>query len=160
MTNINRYLFWINNKEESDIKSTELIRNKNSRKNKLKLSKTDYEETKIEWTLFKYIKELEYDSNGCEFLPESPSQQLNNGISAASILEIINSDLIFEYLPQRNDMLNISMEYLYATINNKSRPYIGNYLSFIYKDEWLINKGFEHIDNIYEIISEGIIEVT
>ena len=57
-------------------------------------------------------------------------------------------------------MLNISMEYLYATINNKSRPYIGNYLSFIYKDEWLINKGFEHIDNIYEIISEGIIEVT
>ncbi|MPT30315.1 MAG: hypothetical protein E2600_01340 [Chryseobacterium sp.] len=157
MKNIHNYIFSVKNKSRID--STEIIHNKHSRKNRLKLSKNDYEETIIKWSFFKYIKEIDYDLSNFEFVSQSSSQQLNNGLSATSILEIINSDLIFDYTPLRNDMLQIYMEYIHQTINNKPRPYIGNYISFIYKNEWIINEGFEHIDNVYEIIQEGFLKL-
>ncbi|SDG26841.1 hypothetical protein [Epilithonimonas hungarica] len=154
MKKINQYKFSFKLEEQSQFEP-EVVHNKNSRKNRIQLTKTEYEEIIIEWRLSKYVKQVEYDINSCEFFPISPSEELNNGISAESILEFINSNLIFDYLPQNNDMLKISMKYVHPTIHRKRRPYIGNYISFIYKNKWSINEGFEHIDNIYETVQEG-----
>lgn len=152
--NIN-YIFSIIDKEP--IVNAEIIHNKNARKNRIKLSKAEYEETFMEWTLSKYIKKIEYDINNSEFFPMSSSRELSNGVSAESVLKAINSDLVFENLPEPNDRLSIRMDYLHPTINNKTRPYIGKFISFIYKTEWFIDEGFEHIDNIYETIQEGLL---
>lgn len=158
MKKINQYIFLIKPEEQSPLEAT-VVHNKKSRKNKINLTKTEYEETIIEWMLSKYVKQVEYDINNCEFFPISPSEELNNGISAESILEFINSNLIFDYLPQNNDMLKISMEYVHPTINRKRRPYIGNYISFIYKNEWSIMKDLSILITFMKLLGKVLLRL-
>ena len=134
------------------------IHNKNSRKNKIKLSKVEYEQIRIVWTLSEQIGRKKYD--GIDWQYKSSSDKLSNGITGAQILLKINSSNAFEdYTPKKNDNLLIRLEYLHPTKNNKSRPYIDDYISFIFTECWNLNSGYDHIDNCYERMMEGEIEI-
>lgn len=136
----------------------EVIHNKNSRKNKLKLSKVEYEQIKIVWTLSVYTERKKPD--GIDWQYKSSSDKLSNGITGSQILKKLNSSNVFEdYTPKENDCLSISLAYLHPVNNNKSRPYIGDYISFIYSDCWNLNSGYDHINNCYEKLMEGEIEI-
>lgn len=134
-----------------------IIHNKNNRRNKIKLSKNEYEETILKWRLSEFVKKKEYDPDECSFTPISSSDFLSNGLSCDKIIGFINTDLIFEnYLPQENDFLKIWLEYKHPEIHRKGRPIIDRaYLSFIFSEKWIKNEGFDHIDNIYEEIFGG-----
>lgn len=66
---------------------------------------------------------------------QTSRDHLNNGFSAEKILNLLNSKPLFEnYLPKENDFLKIWLEYKHPVIHNKSRPYIGDFISFIYNE--------------------------
>ncbi|KQR92505.1 hypothetical protein ASG01_11340 [Chryseobacterium sp. Leaf180] len=133
-----------------------VIHNKNNRQNKIRFTKSEYEETILKWSLSKYINERTYNSDDSEFFPMSSSEKLQNGLTSDDILNYINNNIIFEnYEPQEQDFLKIWLEYIHPEIHRKSRPYISNYMSFIYSGEWFSNKGFDHLDNVYEDLFEG-----
>ena len=135
-----------------------IIHYKKSRKNKIKLSKSEYEEIKIVWTLSEYKGRIKYD--GIDWQYQSSSDKLSNGIMGSQILQKLNSSNVFaNYFPKENDYLSIRLEYIHTTKNKKYRPYIGEYISFIFIDNWNLNKGYDHIDNCYEIIMEGEITI-
>lgn len=139
--------------DQSDIKEN-IIHNKNSRKNRIKLSSEEYQEKLIVWSLRRYISKIEYQ--GIEWQYISSGKKLNNGIFYEEILLVINSENIFEnFSPKENDLLTIRLEYKHPEKHRKSRPYINDFISFVYEQEWRLNKDFEHIHNSYEIIAEG-----
>ena len=149
-------LNFIVDKKEDTSTEKKVIHNKNSRRNKIKLSKGDYEQTLIKWVLFKYVGPKEVNPMDSEFFPTPSSKCLNNGLSADSILKLLNSSLVFDfYQPKENDKLNIRMEYKHPEMYRKSRPYIGDFISLIFRKKWEINKGFEHIHNSYIELNEG-----
>lgn len=133
-----------------------IIHNQNSRRNKVKLTKEIYEKTEIIWSLRKYISPKIYD--GIDWQHQSSSENLNNGISAIQLLEKFNTNkTLNEFNLQKNDLLIISMRYIIEEKNKKTRPFIGKYISFIFDEKWLINSGFEHIDNNYQDYKSGIL---
>ncbi len=146
-----KFYFKIDKKETLTVEKKTTY-NKTSRKNKVKLSKEEYEETIIKWDLFEFLHTKDEHFG----MPWSSSKSLNNGLSANSILKYLNSNLVFDfYTPKENDNLMIRMEYKHPETNRKSRPFIGDFISLIFKREWEINKGFEHIDNSYKEIEQG-----
>ncbi len=54
----------------------------------------------------------------------------------------------------------ILMEYKHPIIRRKPRPLINNFISFIFKKEWVINEGFEHINHSHKEIKEGEIIIS
>lgn len=139
-------------------KQENIIHNKNSRKNKLKLINEEYQEKIILWNLSRFEKDRNYD--GIEWQYQSSRDQLNNRFSAENILKLLNSKSVLEnYLPQENDFLKIWLEYKYPSMHNKSRPYISDYISFLYDYKWKLNKGFDHIDFEYKVLYEGEIKI-
>ncbi|MCT4203492.1 hypothetical protein [Elizabethkingia anophelis] len=135
-----------------------IIHNKLSRKNRIKLNKSQYEETKIYWCLLEYVGLKEDD--GFDWVYKASSTELNNGLSAEIFQQIINSDSFFSnYIIKDNDLLTISLEYIHPAKYNKTRPYIGNYLSFIFNKVWEINSGYDHIANMYRKLQEGEVVV-
>ncbi|MGD1319943.1 hypothetical protein [Chryseobacterium sp. 2R14A] len=109
--------------------------------------------------LSQFQRQMHYD--GIEWQYQSSRNKLNNGLLAENILTLLNSEIIFEnYLPKENDFLKIWLEYKHAKNHNKSRPYIGDFISFIYNKEWKINNGFDHINFEYEILQEGEIKIS
>ncbi|MCL1673987.1 hypothetical protein ACV0BM_011490 [Elizabethkingia meningoseptica] len=135
-----------------------IIHNKRSRKNRIKLNKNQYEETKIHWCLSEYVGLKEDD--GFDWVYKACSTELNNGLSAEMFQQIINSNSLFSnYTIKDNDLLTISLEYIHPIKYNKTRPYIGNYLSFIFNKVWKINSGYDHISNMYRVLQEGEIIV-
>ena len=154
--NFGNTINFIEQKSQPNYFEETIIHNKNSRKNKLKLTKEAYEETEIIWSLKKYISPKIYD--GIDWQYQSSSESLNNGISAIQILEEINTNkTLNDFFIQEKDLLIISMKYIIEERNKKSRPFIGNYISFIFNKNWSINSGFEHIDNNYEDYKNGIL---
>jgi hypothetical protein len=136
---------------ETPIVDDKIIHNKNSRRNKIRLSKDEYQETTIKWTLF----EFSHKNDEHFGMPWSSSKSLNNGLSASSILKYLNSNLVFDfYQLKENDKLNIRMEYIHREMH-KPRPIIDNYLSFVFKEEWKLNKDFETIDYSYRELKNG-----
>ena len=155
MSNPELKLNFVVDEKETTIEK-KIIHNKNSRRNKIKLSRDEYQETIIKWSLSEYIQPVEDNPLNSEFFPMPSSKSLNNGLSADSILKLLNSNLVFDfYQPKENDKLNIRMEYKHPEMYRKSRPYIGDFISFIFKIEWEINKGLDHIHNSYKQLSEG-----
>lgn len=137
----------------------EIIHNKNSRRYKLKLTTFQYHETRIFWNLSEFKRKMQYD--GIDWQYQSSRNTLNNGLLADTVLSVLNSGIIFaNYSPQKNDFLKIWLEYKYPIIHNKSRPYIGDFISFIYNEEWKINNGYDHIDFEYETLQEGEIKIS
>ncbi|KAB1154249.1 hypothetical protein F7018_14865 [Tenacibaculum aiptasiae] len=158
MSNPELKLNFIVDKNESLTIAKKIIHNKNSKRKKLKLNRNEYQETVLKWTLFKYLQPAEDNPLNSEFFPLPPSNSLNNGLSADLILKYLNSNSVFNfYKLKKNDKLNIRMEYKHPEMYRKSRPFIGDYISFIFKIEWEINKGFDHIYNSYKLLNEGII---
>lgn len=144
--------------EKNEITTTEkkIIHNKNSRRNKIKISKDEYQKTVIKWSLYKYLQPPGDNPLNIEFFPLSSSKSLNNGLSADSILKYLNSNLVFDFYElKENDKLDIRMEYKHPEVYRKSRPFIGNFISFIFKEEWKINEEFEHIHNSYKELNGG-----
>ena len=148
------YLEFVENTENLAEFDEELIHNKNSRKNKLKLTKSEYEEYETIWSLSKYLSENKYD--GIDWQYQSSSEVLNNGIDFTQINDALKTTKIFENVTlEQNDLLTIKLEYKYPEINKKTRPFIDNFISLIFDRQWKLNKGFEHIDNIYKEIKNG-----
>lgn len=147
--------FIIKNTDSNRLDEKEnIIHNKNSRKNRITLRLREYQKTLVTWSISRYKSKMEY--NGIDWQPHSSGKELNNGISYEVILSAINSKNVFEnYLPRENDILKVRLEYIHPKKHKKSRPYINNFMSFIYDKKWRLNKGFEHIHNSYEIIAEG-----
>ncbi|WP_162926056.1 hypothetical protein [Chryseobacterium aurantiacum] len=159
MTNSESRIDFIMKESEASIEDRKSIHNKNTGKNKIKLTKSQYEETSILWRLSRFLK-MEED-NGIDFQYRSSSTQLTSGLSHEPILSLLNSKAVFEsYQPKENDSLLIWIEYKYAEINKKPRPYIGNYISFIYHHEWTLNNGFDSIYGDYETLCEGEIKIS
>lgn len=159
MTNSESSIDFIMKEPKVSIDDDKAIHNQNSRKNKVKLTKTQYEETSMVWKLSRFLRMEEF--NNFDFQYISSSTQLSNGLSYEPFLSLLNSKAVFEnYIPQENDALSIWLEYKHSEINKKSRPYIGNYISFIYSDEWVVNKGFDHIDLEYQTLYEGEIKIS
>lgn len=159
MTNSESRIDFIMIEPESSIDNRKIIHNKNTGKNKIKLTKSQYEETSILWRLSRFLKMEEYI--GIDFQYRSSSPQLTNGLSYEPILSLLNSKAIFEdYQPKENDSLLIWIEYKYAEINKKTRPYIGSYISFIYSHEWTLNNGFDSVYCDYETLCEGEIKIS
>ncbi|SIS36093.1 hypothetical protein SAMN05421768_10557 [Chryseobacterium joostei] len=158
MANSESRIDFIMKESEASMDDGKAIHNKNTRKNKIKLTKSQYEETFMLWRLSRVLKMEEY--NGIDFQHKSSSPQLSNGLSYEPILSLLNSKVIFEnYQPKENDSLSIWMEYKYAEMNKKTRPYIGNYISFIYSHEWTLNSGFDHIYSDYETLCDGELKI-
>ncbi|WP_273005932.1 MULTISPECIES: hypothetical protein [Chryseobacterium] len=158
MANSESRIDFIMKESEASMDDGKAIHNKNTRKNKIKLTKSQYEETFMLWRLSRVLKMEEY--NGIDFQHKSSSPQLSNGLSYEPILSLLNSKVIFEnYQPKENDSLSIWMEYKYAEMNKKTRPYIGNYISFIYSHEWMLNSGFDHIYSDYETLCDGELKI-
>jgi len=132
----------------------EIIHNKNSRRYKLNLTTSQYHETRIFWNL---SSSKFRDDLGFEFYQyQSSRNKLNNGLLAETIVSLLNSTKIFgNYAAQKNDFLKIWLEYKHPIIHNKSRSYIGDFISFIYNEEWKINNGYDHTDFEYETLQEG-----
>jgi hypothetical protein len=142
--------------EDLPNQSLAVVHNKHNRKNRFKLTKNEYEETRVRWSLSKFLRKTVYNPNDCEFIPMSSSDMLSNGLSNNEVLKHLNSDISFDnYIPQDNDYLKIWQEFKHPEMYKKSRPFIENYISFIFKGEWHCNTGFEHIDNVYEDVFEG-----
>lgn len=138
-------------KTETSLVEKKIIHNKNSRRNKIKLSKDEYQRTIIKWSLFEFLNEKQEHFG----MPLSSSESLNNGLSATSILKYLNSNLVFDfYQLKENDKLNIRMEYIHREMH-KPRPLIDNYLSFVFKEVWKLNKDFETIDFSYRELKNG-----
>ncbi|WBX77979.1 hypothetical protein PG911_06905 [Tenacibaculum ovolyticum] len=138
-----------------------IVHNKKSRKNKIKLSRNEYQETIIKWVLFEYLHPVESNHLESEFFPLCSSKFLNNGVTVKSILLYLNSNIVFDfYRPKENDKINIRMEYKYSEVKKKSRPYIGDFISLILKEEWEINENFEHINNCYQELKKGKLIIT
>lgn len=142
------------------LEDKDIIHYTNSRRNKTKiiLSGEEYEEVKIIWQLRKYIGN-EIQEWG---YPRSSSQKLTNGITTEEIVKSLNHKNVFdfEYEPSQNDQLTIELVYVVGNIKGKySRPYIGDYLSFLFDGEmWKINEGYDHLNNKYQEYKEGIIK--
>ncbi|AZA77863.1 hypothetical protein EG347_10200 [Chryseobacterium sp. G0186] len=159
MINPESSIDFIMKEPEVSIDDDKVIHNKNSRKNTIKLTRSQYEETSMVWKLSRFLRKEEF--NNIDFQYISSSTQLSNGLSYEPVLSLLNSKTVFEnYLPKENDFLSIRMEYKHPEINKKSRPYIGNYISFIYSHEWVVNKGFDHIDREYETLYEGEVKIS
>lgn len=159
MNELKRNIEFIIKKQNSKINQENIIHNKNSRVNKIKLSSAEYNETLILWTLSQFQRKMQYD--GIDWQYQSSRNTLNNGLLAETVLSVLNSVIIFaNYSPQKNDFLKIWLEYKHPTTHNKSRPYIGDYISFIYNEEWKINNGYDHIDFEYETLQEGEIKIS
>lgn len=148
--------FVITSNQNLSTEVPKIVHYKNSRRNKIKLTKSEYEQTIIKWSLRKYVKEIEYDPNSCEFLPMFSSSILENGLTSIKILEFLNSILIINnYIPENNDILKIWLEYKHPIIY-KPRPYIDNFILFrFFAEEWIEDTGFDRIDKIYEDIYDG-----
>ncbi|WP_299229671.1 hypothetical protein [uncultured Psychroserpens sp.] len=156
MSNPELKLNFVVDKNEVTTTEKKIVHNKNSRRNKIKLNRDEYQETVIKWSLSKYLQPVKENPLNTEFFPISSSKSLSNGLSADSILKYLNSNLVFDFYElKENDKLNIRMEYKHPEMYRKSRPYIGNFISFIFKMEWEINKGFDHIHNSYTELNEG-----
>ncbi|MBM6499243.1 hypothetical protein H9X54_008000 [Flavobacterium macrobrachii] len=151
----------IETKTKSD-ENPEIIHHKNSRKNKKVFNRNEYESKEILWSLQKYIGEEIY--NGIDWQYQGSAQELSNGLTALKIVSILNSDYVFDfdYEPNENDLLSIKLDYLKSTLKGKSRPFIGEYISFIFKNgKWEINNGYDHISKVYKNYKEGkIIYIT
>lgn len=156
MSNSELKLNFVVDKNEVTTTEKKIIHNKNSRRNKIKLSRDEYQETVMKWSLFEYLQPVKDNPLNTEFFPLSSSKSLKNGLSADSILKYLNSNLVFDFYElKENDKLNIRMEYKHPEMYRKSRPFVGDFLSFIFKKEWEINEGFDHIHNSYKELNEG-----
>lgn len=51
------------------------------------------------------------------------------------------------------------MEYIHPETNKKTRPYIGNVISFFFDKTWHINSGYEQIGNNYYDLINGILVI-
>lgn len=157
MTNSESKIDFIVKEPEISVDDRKVIHNKNSRKNTIKLTKSQYEETFTLWRLSRFLKMEEYSE--IDFQLRSSSSKLSNGLSFEPILSLLNSKAVFKnYQPKEKDSLSIWLEYKHADINKKIRPYIGSYMSFIYSHEWTLNSGFDHIYHDYETLWEGEIK--
>lgn len=142
--------------ETKSVENPEIIHHKNSRKNKEVFNRNEYESKEIHWSLQKYISEEVY--NGIDWQYQGSAQELSNGLTALNIVSILNSDYVFDfdYEPNENDLLRIKLEYLKSSFKGKSRPYIGEYISFLFKNgKWEINNGYDHISKVYENYKQG-----
>lgn len=145
--------------QNSKVNQENIVHYKNSRGNKIKLSSAEYNEAIILWSLSQFQRKIQYD--GIDWQYQSSRNTLNNGLLAETVLSVLNSGIIFaNSSPQINDFLKIWLEYKYPIIHNKSRPYIGDFISFIYNEEWKINNGYDHIDFEYETLQEGEIKIS
>ncbi len=135
---------------------SEIIHNKNTRKNKEKIGREEYLKTSLKWDFRKYDGKIIHNSSDCEFFPMSSSKELNNGLSAESITEFNNKNETFEHFEiGKYDQLIIRMNYVYPEMYRKRRPYIGSFISLIFEVEWNINTGFDHIEYHYKDIASG-----
>lgn len=147
--------------EISDLEKP-IIHHKKSRKHKIKkvLSKEECEETEITWRLRKFIRLVE--SNGFDFTPKSASDRLTHEITAEKIVRFLNDKVVFDFVyePSQNDELQMEINYVIENINGKfRRPYINCFVSFLFDgNQWVVNKGFDHIDYHYKEFKEGIIK--
>ncbi|OCK49740.1 hypothetical protein BA768_07530 [Chryseobacterium sp. CBo1] len=158
MSKFNNNIEFIIKTQNSKVSQESIVHNKNSRRNKIKLTSAEYNDLIIIWSLSQFQRQMHYD--GIEWQYQSSRNKLNNGLLAENILTLLNSEIIFEnYLPKENDFLKIWLEYKHTKNHNKSRPYIGDFISFIYNKEWKINNGFDHINFEYEILQEGEIKI-
>lgn len=142
--------------ETKSVENPEIIHHKNSRKNKEVFNRNEYESKEIHWSLQKYISEEVY--NGIDWQYQGSAQELSNGLTTLSIVYILNSDYVFDfdYEPNENDLLRIKLEYLKSSFKGKSRLYIGEYISFLFKNgKWEINNGYDHISKVYENYKQG-----
>lgn len=148
-------------KNDTFIIDNKIIHNKKSRKNKVKFDRNRYKETTIKWYLFKYISPVEFDSFNSEFFPWPSSNSLANGLTVESILLFLNSNFNFgNYKLKKLDKLKIYMDYKHPIIKKKSRPPIDDFISLIFEEKWMINEGFDHIDNNYKELMKGEIIIT
>lgn len=125
-----------------------------SRRHKKKFNLLEYQEIKIIWALFECIGREKDD--GFDWQYQSSSSELNNGIAGVQVLQILNSLIVFnDYTAKENDYLSIQLEYVHPAQNKKPRPYVGDFITYIFYDKWNLNTGYEHIDNIYELLKKG-----
>lgn len=143
-------------KNEAPIIEGKIVHNKNSRKNKIPLSKIEYQEIIIKWSLCEYLGPVEENPMSSSFFPLSSTKKLNNGLSASSMLKQLNSNLVFDnYILKEHDHLKIYLEYKHPKKNNKPRPFIDGFISFIFKNEWILNEGFDHLNKLDEVVQFG-----
>lgn len=135
--------------------------NKNSRKNKAVQDRDEYEKKELIWSLFKYRGEEVHD--GVDWRPQGSSQKLNDQLTTVIIVDILNKNKAFdfEYGPAGDDYLSLKFKYVHKEIKNRDRPYIDDYISFLFKDgKWIINKGYDHLKKVYEDFKEGVCRIT
>ena len=133
-----------------------ILHNKHNRRNKIKFTKSELDETIIKWRLDNFVEKKKPGPNDMEFFPWGSGSCLHNGLTTDQVVEFINSELIFEdYEPQQNDFLKIWMELKYQGANEKIKSHVGNYISFIFNKKWIANEMFDHLHNIYKHKFEG-----
>ncbi len=115
-------------------------KNKKSQKRKTNISDEIYLESTISWYLTIGINIIieESDMFFMEIQYSEPSNKLTDEITNETILELLNLNLLFEfeYLPQNGDLFVLRQHYVYENdIKNRNRPYLNNFLSFIFSNQ-------------------------
>jgi hypothetical protein len=129
------------------------------RRFKLDFYENEYLELITIWYLesFEGEQENEFGAVGMMYFP---STELENGITGEYIVNQLNSNknlFDFEYAPKAGDKLNLRTQYLYLNFNNRSRPHIGDYLSFRFENEhWRTDKDI-YLTEIFKELASGII---
>lgn len=133
-----------------------VIHNKHNRRNKIKLTKIENEETIVKWRLSNFVKEKDPNRTDNEFFTWGSFDCLDNGLTSDQVVEFINSELIFnDYEPTKNDLLKIWMEFKNLRMYRTYNPPVGCFMLFTFNEIWIANKPFDHIHNIYQEKFEG-----
>jgi hypothetical protein len=150
---------------EIELKSQELnvhqqLIYKKTKNSKGTLQRCVYEQKKIIWILYRYKGIIE--DNSIDWQYRASSMQLDELLTAIKIVELLNAKNLFdfEYFPEENDFLMLKREYILKQIKNRSRPYIDNYISFIFKNEkWEVNQGYDHVGIHYQCFKQGTVKL-
>ncbi|GEM_PF-1965349 len=137
---------------------SEVVHNKNSRKNRQQLSRAEYEAVQVMWRLTKFIGPKQVPE--MEGFRRGAVNELANGLSSEGLLATLNGlDSFNGYYPEQHDCLYVNLCYIHPVKYKKSRPYIDDYLALVFGQQWEIATGYEALGFLYEPIMGGCIEI-
>ncbi|AWH85424.1 hypothetical protein HYN59_09985 [Flavobacterium album] len=126
-----------------------------AKKKQKEKDKEEYLDTIYTWSLRRFLRPF-HDS---WFYYNMPSKKTGNLLSA-DVMHEINTDYCydFEYEPEEKDILVIRYDYRNSQVKGWPRPYISEYLLFVFKGQKWEEDNF--MMNHYEDLYDGILYIT
>ncbi|UFH32217.1 hypothetical protein LNP04_00515 [Chryseobacterium sp. C-71] len=110
-------------------------------------NKEEYNKRIYHWKLEKTVRELTFEETR-KIMGQiiRPSKRLDQELTAEFVVDVLNTnaEFDFEYSPEDGDELLIGVSYKYPQVENHSRPFLPEPMTFVYENkEWY----FGYIDH-------------